>query len=116
MFAPDRQGFFPGLWVQLLQELSQQEREEFRGLTSRQDRLAWLYGRREVRERLELLRSLRSGGMKDGEQSKARRVKGNQHFLAGDLHTAMVNYSKAVVLADSGSQAGDIFIFYCSLK
>ena len=109
MFAPDRQGFFPGLWVQLLQDLSQREREEFQGLTSRKDRLAWVYGRRAVRERLELLRSLRSGGLKDSEQSKARRETGNQYFQAGDLHTAMVNYSKAVVLAESGSQAGDIY-------
>ena len=105
MFAPDRQGFFPGLWVQFVDDLSQLEREEFSGLTTREDRLTWMYGRRLVVERLDLLRNMmRSGGMKDAEQSKARRETGNQYFLAGDLHTAMVNYSRAVVLAENGSQ------------
>ena len=104
MFAPDRQGFFPGLWVQLVQSLSRQEREEFSSLTSRQDRLAWMYGRRMVAERLELLRSMRSGGVKDAQQSKIRRETGNQHFLSGDLQTAMINYSRAVVLGENNSQ------------
>ena len=105
MFAPDRQGFFPGLWLQFLEDLSQQERAEFSGLSSREERLTWMYGRRLVVERLELLRTMmRAGGGKDAGQSKARRETGNQYFLAGDLHTAMVNYSRAVVLAEDGSQ------------
>ena len=104
MFAPDRQGFFPGLWVQLVQGLSREERAEFSGLTSRQERITWMYGTRLVTERLELLRSMRSGGVKDAQQSKAKKETGNQHFLSGDLHTAMINYSRAVVLAENKSQ------------
>ena len=104
MFAPDRQGFFPGLWVQLVQGLSREERAEFSGLTSRQERITWMYGRRMVAERMDLLRSMRSGGVKDAQQSRAKKETGNQHFLSGDLHTAMINYSRAVLLAEDKSQ------------
>ena len=104
MFAPDRQGFFPGLWVQLLQDLTLQERQEFSGLASRQERISWMYSRRLVAERLEVLRTMRVGGVKDAQQSKARKETGNQHFLSGDLHTAMINYSRAVLLAEDKSQ------------
>ena len=99
MFAPDREGFCPGLWVQFVEDLSQQE---FSSLTTREERLTWIYGRRLVAERMELM--MRSGSVKDAQQSQARRETGNQYFLAGDLHTAMVNYSRAVVLAEDGSQ------------
>ena len=91
MFAPDREGFCPGLWVQFVEDLSQQE---FSSLTTREERLTWIYGRRLVVERMELLRNtMRSGSLKDAQQSQDRRETGNQYFLAGDLHTAMVNYS-----------------------
>ena len=99
MFAPDREGFCPGLWVQFVEDSSQQE---FSSLTTREERLTWIYGRRLVAERMELM--MRSGSLKDAQQSQARRETGNQYFLAGDLHTAMVNYSRAVVLAEDGSQ------------
>ena len=99
MFAPDREGFCPGLWVQFVEDSSQQE---FSSLTTREERLTWIYGRRLVAERMELM--MRSGSVKDAQQSQARRETGNQYFLAGDLHTAMVNYSRAVVLAEDGSQ------------
>ena len=99
MFAPDREGFCPGFWVQFVEDLSQQE---FSSLTTREERLTWIYGRRLVAERMELMMS--SGSVKDAQQSRARRETGNQYFLAGELHTAMVNYSRAVVLAEDGSQ------------
>ena len=99
MFAPDREGFCPGLWVQFVENLSQQE---FSSLTTREERVTWIYGRRLVAECMELMMS--SGSVKDTQQSQARRETGNQYFLAGDLHTAMVNYSRAVVLAQDGSQ------------
>ena len=35
MFSPDRQGFFPALWVQFVQELGEGERREFAALTER---------------------------------------------------------------------------------
>ena len=46
MFAPDRQGFFPALWVQLIQELTSREKDEFNNLTSREDRVKWMYNHR----------------------------------------------------------------------
>ena len=49
-------------------------------------------------ERFELLRDMRLGGGKDNVQSTQRREAGNQFFLAGDLQSAMVNYTRAVVL------------------
>ena len=99
MFAPDREGFCPGLWVQFVEDSSQQE---FSSLTTREERLTWIYGRRLVAERMELM--MRSGSVKEAQQSQSRRETGNQYFLAGELHTAMVNYSRAVVLAEDGSQ------------
>ena len=35
MFSPDRQGFFPALWVQFIQELGEGEKREFAALTER---------------------------------------------------------------------------------
>ena len=35
MFSPDRQGFFPALWVQFVQDLGEGERKEFAALTER---------------------------------------------------------------------------------
>ena len=49
-------------------------------------------------ERFALLRDMRLGGGKDTGQSTQRREAGNQFFLAGDLQSAMVNYTRAVVL------------------
>ena len=51
MFAPDRQGFFPGLWVQLLQDLSTADREAFASLATRAERLQWMYDRSFVKVR-----------------------------------------------------------------
>ena len=79
MFAPDREGFCPGLWVQFVEDLSQQE---FSSLTTREERLTWIYGRRLVAERMELM--MRSGSVKDAQQSLARRETGNQYFLGGE--------------------------------
>ena len=51
MFAPDRQGFFPGLWVQLLQDLSTADREAFASLATRAEKLQWMYNRSFVKVR-----------------------------------------------------------------
>ena len=40
MFSPDRQGFFPALWVQFVQELGEGERREFAALTDRLSKLS----------------------------------------------------------------------------
>ena len=45
MFAPDRQGFFPGLWVQFLQDLPNVDRETFNKLENKEDRVDWMYSR-----------------------------------------------------------------------
>jgi len=102
MFAPDRQGFFPALWVQLIQELTSREKDEFNNLTSREDRVKWMYNHRFPKARFELLRSMRQE--KDPETSAKKREVGNKAFVGGDLHTAMVNYSRAVVLASDKTQ------------
>lgn len=101
MFAPDRQGFFPALWVQLLQELTTREKEDFNSLNTREDRVKWMYSHRFPKARFELLRNMRHG--KDPNTSAKKREVGNQAFLAGDLHSAMVNYSRAVVLASDNT-------------
>ena len=55
-----------------------------------------------IKARFELLRSMRQE--KDPETSAKKREVGNKAFVSGDLHTAMVNYSKAVVLASEKTQ------------
>ena len=50
-----------------------------------------------MQARFELLRAMRQE--KDPDTSGKKREVGNKAFVAGDLHTAMVNYSRAVVLA-----------------
>ena len=35
MFSPDRQGFFPALWLQLLENMSPMEKEKWENLKTR---------------------------------------------------------------------------------
>ena len=65
MFAPDREGFCPGLWVQFVEDLSQQE---FSSLTTMEERLTWIYGRRLVAERMELMRECKGRSAESGQE------------------------------------------------
>ena len=56
MFAPDRQGFFAGLWVQFLQELLDVDKEEFRKITTKEERFTWMYNNRFVKVELKTLK------------------------------------------------------------
>ena len=103
MFAPDRQGFFPGLWVQFLQDLPNNDKEAFNSLTTKSERLGWMYNRPFVRQRLGMLREMRLGMSKDPEQSRRRREEGNKFFQGGDLHSALVSYTRAVVLGEDNT-------------
>jgi hypothetical protein len=92
MFAPDRQGFFPALWVQFVGDLGRGERDTFAGLSSREERVRWMYRHRYPRvspaspclpngrpqTRFHLLRSMRQE--KDSDASRTRREAGNQAF------------------------------------
>ena len=53
MFAPDRQGFFAGLWVQFLQELLDVDKEEFRKITTKEERFTWMYNNRFVKVKVD---------------------------------------------------------------
>ena len=46
---------------------------------------------------------MRLGSVKDQTESVKKREAGNQFFLAGDLQSAMVNYTRAVVLGEAGT-------------
>lgn len=96
MFAPDRQGFFPALWLQLLEAMGHQEREEFDKLSTKEERITFMYNHRYPKARFELLRAMRQE--KDTAASNKKREAGNHAFQSGDYATAMVNYSRAVVL------------------
>ena len=52
--------------------------------------------------RYELRRAIRQE--KDPKTIFKEREVGNKAFVGGDLHTAMVNYSRAVVLASENTQ------------
>ena len=103
MFAPDRQGFFPGLWVQFLQDLSNNDKEAFNSLTTKEERLCWMYNRPFVRERLGLMQGIRLGMTKDPGESVRKREEGNKSFQGGDLQSALVNYTRAVVLGEDNT-------------
>ena len=53
MFAPDRQGFFAGLWVQFLQELLDVDKVEFRKITTKEERFTWMYNNRFVKVKVD---------------------------------------------------------------
>ena len=53
MFAPDRQGFFAGLWVQFLQELLDVDKVEFRKITTKEERFTWMYNNRFVKVKID---------------------------------------------------------------
>ena len=63
MFAPDREGFFPALWVQFLSELTMGEREQFELLDSAEKRLEWVAGHPfpRARYRMKVLAGLTCG-------------------------------------------------------
>ena len=103
MFAPDRQGFFPGLWVQFLQNLPNNDKEAFNSLATKSERLSWMYDQTFVRERLGMLRQMRLGMAKDPGQSLQRREEGNKFFQGGDLQSALVSYTRAVVLGEDNT-------------
>ena len=50
-----------------------------------------------------MLRQMRLGSVKNPAASVEKREAGNQFFLAGDLQSAMVNYTRAVVLGQTNT-------------
>ena len=46
---------------------------------------------------------MRLGGGKDNKASVERREAGNKCFLSGDNQSAMINYTRAVVLGEAGT-------------
>ena len=55
MFSPDRQGFFPALWVQFVQELGEGERRQFAALTNRLKRIRTIMMTMQELQRMDVL-------------------------------------------------------------
>ena len=55
MFSPDRQGFFPALWVQFVQELGEGERRQFAALTNRLKRMRTIVMTMQELQRMDVL-------------------------------------------------------------
>ena len=89
--------------MQFLQDLPNNDKEAFNSLTTKSERLGWMYNRPFVRQRLGMLREMRFGMSKDPEQSLRRREEGNKFFQGGDLQSALVSYTRAVVLGEDNT-------------
>ena len=62
-----------------------------------------MYNRPFVRERLGLMQGIRLGMTKDPGESVRKREEGNKSFQGGDLQSALVNYTRAVVLGEDNT-------------
>ena len=46
MFCPDRKGFFPALYLQLLENITVEERDKFDKFDSKEERINFMYDHR----------------------------------------------------------------------
>jgi len=102
MFAPDRQGFFPALWLQLLDNLTNHDKETWETLKTREEKLAFIGNHSFTRQRFQLVSDIRRE--KNLEASKKQREIGNKAFQYGDLSGALVSYTRSVMLAPDGTE------------
>ncbi|XP_023338753.1 SET and MYND domain-containing protein 4 isoform X2 [Eurytemora carolleeae] len=110
MFSPDRQGFFPALWLQLLENMSPMEKEKWENLKTREDKIKFIWELSFVQQRFQLISNIRHE--KNLEGSRTQREAGNSAFQGGDLSGALVNYSRSVVLAPDKSE--DLALAYAN--
>ena len=100
MFAKDRVGFMPGLYVAFLQEMSVEEKRHFGKLNSQEERAKFILNHPFISEKFDNIHLI---GRKDNQQSLKAREEGNLMFQSENFPASLVKYSQAVVMASPNS-------------
>ena len=96
MFAKDRVGFMPGLYVAFLEELSAEDKKKFEKLSCQVSRANMILNHPFISDKFDNIQVIDS---KDNAKSVKAREEGNVLFQSGNFPASLVKYSSAVVLA-----------------
>ena len=100
MFAKDRVGFMPGLYVAFLAELSPVEKKKFEDLSCEAARAKMILNHPFISDKFDNIHVIDS---KDNVKSVKAREEGNVLFQSGNFPASLLKYSSAVSLASPHS-------------
>ena len=101
MFAKDRVGFMPGLYVAFLGELSADDKIKFSELSCQVSRAKMILNHPFIADKFDNIQMIDS---KDNAKSLKAREEGNVLFQSGNFPASLVKYSSAVALARRKSE------------
>ena len=101
MFAKDRVGFMPGLYVAFLEELSADDKMKFEKLSCQVSRAKMILNHPFISDKFDNIQLLDS---KDNAKSLKAREEGNALFQSGNFQASLRKYSSAVSLASCKSE------------
>ena len=101
MFAKDRVGFMPGLYVAFLGELSADDKKKFEQLSCQVSRAKMILNHPFISDKFDNIQMIDS---KDNAKSQKAREEGNVLFQSGNFQASLVKYSSAVALASRKSE------------
>ena len=102
MFAKNRIGFMPGLFVAFLEELSPDEKKDLIAMKSEQERVNFVLNHPFICDKFNNITGL--DGKNNAKAVKARE-EGNVAFQAGNFKAALLKYSTAVCQADPADKS-----------
>ena len=101
MFAKNRIGFMPGLYVAFLEELSSDDKKHFSDLTDEKERADYVLNHPFIKDKFNHITGL---DRKNNQHSVKAREEGNTAFQSGNFKLSLVKYSVAVCQADQSTQ------------
>jgi len=101
MFAKERMGFMPALYLAFMDELKPEEKTRLTSCTSQEKRAEMVLNHPFVKDKFDMIK-LYDG--KNNAKSVEAREEGNKYFQDGNFKAASNKYSTAVAFADQGSK------------
>jgi len=101
MFAKDRIGFMPALYLAFMDELKPKEKQELVACSSQDERAKMILNHPFVKEKFNMIKA---SDKKDNARSVKSREEGNHFFQEGNFKAASNKYSAAVAFADQESK------------
>ena len=103
MFAKNRMGFMPGLFVAFRDELDEKDLKKFIGLKNEEERADFVLNHVFIRDKFNNIRGIEG---KDNAKAAKAREEGNKEFQAGNFKAALVKYNMATCQAQQDTKAG----------
>merc|ERR1711892_1432595 len=101
MFAKERMGFMPALYLAFMDDLSPEEKSTIVTSSSQEERTDMEWNHPFVKEKFDMIKL---GDGKDNAKSIKAREEGNKFFQDGNFKAASNKYSTAVAFANQGSK------------